>query len=273
MDDLKYLMNKYVHDNIKYGKVGLLFSCGMDSLSILFSMLENGIRPTIYTFRTDNYISEDFKRSKKLADELKLEFEEILVPTSPVAIENDVRYIIRRFKVKKKTQIQCIHPFIYVDKSREDVYVSGLCADDLYGTSRKMSVLGGQDEKFLSIRIAAHNNKESSSYKFIKQIFNDCGKDFLCPYKESESISSYLLAKTYSQLNKPKQKNVMYEAYKQYLDTYNLYRRNSGLQCNSKLREAHDELLGTQLNEAGNKSVVAIYNKLYKEELNKWWIY
>lgn len=265
--NLKGLMNKYISENINVDKVGLLFSCGMDSLSILFSMLENDIKPTLYTFRTDTYFSEDFKRSKDLADKLDLKFVEIIVPTDCKTIERDVRYIVRKFKVKKKTQIQCIHPFLYIDKSDEDVFVSGLCADDLYGTSRKMAILGKDDEEFSKARKVIHDNEEASSYKFIKGMFEEEGTLLLCPYKEDCDISSYILSKAYDELNKPKQKMIMYTAYKDYLDRYDLYRRNSGLQCNSMLREAHDKLLNTSLNTANSKSIVAIYNQIYKEEI------
>lgn len=265
--NLKDLMNEYIKEGVKYENIGLLFSCGMDSLSILFSLLENDIRPTLYTFRIDNYFSEDFKRSRDLANKLELKFVEVVVPTNPQIIEQDVRFIIRNFKVKKKTQIQCIHPFLYVDKSMEDVFISGLCADDLYGTSRKMAMLGSNNDTFLSARKEKHNNEESSSYKFIKNVFSQEGLRLLCPYKESKAICSYMLSKTYNELNKPKQKMVMYEAYKYYLDMYGLYRRNSGLQCDSMLREAHDQLLNTHLNKTNNRGVVAIYNKLYMEEI------
>ena len=57
----------------------------------------------------------------------------------------------------------------------------------------------------------------------------------------------------------------MYESYKVELDKYKLYRRNSNLQVNSKIREYHNLLLLTDLNTRNYKSVVGIYNSMYKQ--------
>lgn len=254
---------------IKYKNkdVALLFSGGMDSLSLLLSCMDIGIKPNLYTFKLNKYESEDYKTAKKISEIFDLELTIININENIDDLINDVKYIIKKFKVKKKTQIQCIYPFIYITKYiKENIVLSGLCADDLYGTSRKMQELGRNDlYRFNEKRKELINVPESSSYIYIKYLFENQGYKFIAPYKECEDLIKFFMSKTFKELHSPKQKNIMYESYKYELLKYDLYRKNSNLQCNSKIREWHDELLNTNENINNNKSVVAIYNRYYKE--------
>lgn len=263
-------MRKIINNElIKYQteEVALLFSGGMDSLSLLLSCLDVGIKPHLYTFKLESYESEDYKTSVEISKIFNLELTTVNLDEDISLLLNDIKFIIKSFKVKKKTQIQCIHPFIHmVSKIKENIVLSGLCADELYGTPRKMQELGRCDEvKFNDKRKLINENNESSSYIFIKELFNMNNKDLIVPYKECNELVSYMLSIPFKELHTPKQKNIMYISYKEELDKYKLYRRNSSLQCNSKIRELHDNLLQTDLNVNKNKSVVAIYNRLYKE--------
>ena len=50
-------INRTLIEEIKNkDSVALLFSGGVDSLSMLFSCFDVGIRPTLYCFTTDGYI-------------------------------------------------------------------------------------------------------------------------------------------------------------------------------------------------------------------------
>ena len=121
-----------------------------------------------------------------------------------------------------------------------------------------------KNEQFYLKRLKKHNDIEASSYIYIKQLCEAYGKKFVAPYKQSKDLSSYILNKDVKELHSPKQKNVMYISYKNELDKYKLYRRNSNLQVNSGLREWHDTLLNSELNKNGYKSVVGIYNTIFK---------
>ena len=78
-------------------------------------------------------------------------------------------------------------------------------------------------------------------------------------------LVNYILSKDFSQLHKPKLKQLTYDNYKNEIDKYDLYRKNSSLQVNSGVREWHDELLKTELNINNWKSVVGIYNYIFKK--------
>ena len=61
-----------------------------------------------------------------------------------------------------------------------------------------------------------------------------------------------------------KQKKQTYEAFKTEIDNLSLYRRSSNMQINSGIREFHDLLLQTDLNQKNFKSVIGVYNQLIK---------
>lgn len=252
--------------NYKDKEVALLFSGGMDSLSLLLSCLDVGIKPHIYSFKLHSIESTDITSARRIIDIFNLRYTEIEMPQGLLQLRHDVFDIIKTFKVKKKTQIQCIQPFMYIiPKVKEDIILSGLCADDIYGTSRKMQELGRKDNvEFYLKRLEKHNDLESSSYKFIKQLCESYNKEFIAPYKQNEDLVSYILNRTFKELHSPKQKNIMYKSYKEEIEKYKLYRRNSNLQVNSGIREWHDILLTTDLNNKNYKSVVGIYNTIYK---------
>ena len=59
--------------------IALLFSGGLDSLSILLSCIDVGISPHLYTFRLEDYVSEDIKSSRKIKDIFNLEYTEVII--------------------------------------------------------------------------------------------------------------------------------------------------------------------------------------------------
>ncbi|MCC0705113.1 hypothetical protein IC213_18820 [Clostridioides sp. ES-S-0049-02] len=253
-------------ETLKNQKIAILFSGGMDSLSLLLSCLDLHIKPHVYSFRLSSHESQDIISVRKIINIFDLEYTEIVINNNLENLIYDASYIIKTFEVKKKTQVQCIHPFLYMVKEiKEKFILTGLCADDIYGTSRKMQVLGRKNElDFYEKRLKKHKDIESSSYKFIKELFKIYNKNLIVPYKENNKLVKLLLSKTYNELHMPKQKNLTYENYKYEIDKYDLYRRSSNLQVNSALREWHDLLLKTDLNIKEYKSVVGIYNVIYK---------
>lgn len=112
---LRNIINEYLVKNIdNKNDVALLFSGGMDSLSILLSCLDVDIKPHLYTFYLDNHISEDIIRSREIAKIFDLKLTEIKITTRDISLTEDIKFIIKRFKTSKNTAIQCIHPFIYI---------------------------------------------------------------------------------------------------------------------------------------------------------------
>ena len=263
---MRSIINRQLEE-YKNESVALLFSGGMDSLSLLLSCLDVGIKPTLYSFKIENIDSDDIKASRRIASIYGLELVEVEIKQDIEKLIEDIKYIVKKYQVKKKTQIQCIQPFLYLAKEiKEGIVLSGLCADDVLGTSRKMQVNGRNNkEVFYQMRLEKHKDLKSSSYCYIKQIFDEVGKQFVAPYKDNQELVDYFLSKGLNELHKPKLKQKTYENYKDDIDKNKLYRKNSSLQVNSGLREWHEELLKTDINIKNWKSIVGIYNYIYKQ--------
>lgn len=265
---IRKLINDSLQNNIlDKNSVAILFSGGMDSLSLLLSCLDVGIKPVLYSFYLKNYESNDIKASRKIANIYNLSLKEIIIDDENVDILiKDVRNIIKTFNVYKKTQVQCIYPFIYIIPEIKEKYVlTGLCADDLYGTPRSVAKYYNDFEKFNSIRDSNINDLNSSSYFQIKTLVESNDKIFIAPYKQNIELVEYFRQFNYKQMNSPKQKILTYQSYKEEIEGSKTYRRNSNLQCDSKIREFHDRLLDTNLNIKNYKVVSPIYRNIYKE--------
>lgn len=264
---LNNLIKEYFKQNINSNnQVALLFSGGTDSLTCLFSLLELNIKPTLYTFHLEDIIHKDVEISKKVANHFKLKHVIIEIPRNIEQLKKDVIYLTQELNLTRKTNIQCTYPFLYtIPKVEENIIASGLCADDLYGTSKSMSIKYSNDKiGFNKARNKIFNNEYSSAYKPIKDLVEKYNKTFLTPYRCNDVIN-YFMKFSWQELNKPKQKQVALNSYKKYFDELNVYRKNSNLQVESKIREWHDELLKTELNKNNRKRVDEIYKDLNKE--------
>ena len=73
---LRSIINKQLEE-YKNENVALLFSGGMDSLSLLLSCLDVGIKPTLYSFKIENIDSDDIKASRRIASIYGLELVEV----------------------------------------------------------------------------------------------------------------------------------------------------------------------------------------------------
>lgn len=263
---LNSLMINYFNENIDDNGVALLFSGGTDSLTCLFSLLEVNIRPTLYSFHLEGVVHKDIEVSKKVAMYFDLPHVIVEIPKNTEQLKSDVIYLTQKMSLNRKSNIQCTYPFLHMmSYIKEDIVVSGLCADDLYGTSKSMSIKYANDKVgFDKARRKTLQNQYSSAYKPISDLFKSHNKTLLLPYR-NESIIAFFMKHSWSELNKPKQKQIALNSYTKYFDDLNVYRRNTSLQVGSKIREWHNELLNTGLNKNNRKRVDEIYKDLYKE--------
>lgn len=265
---LKQLINNHLEKNIKdKNDVAILFSGGLDSLSILLSCLEIDIRPVLYSFYLKSHVSDDIEASRKIAIIYNLKLIEIVINDTDInQLKNDVHYIINKYHLYKKTAVQCVYPFIYIIPVIKEKYIlTGLCADDLYGTPRSMAKYRNDFDTFNEIRENKIQDITASAYSYIKSLVEENNKIFIAPYKDNLDLLNYFRGLNYKDMNSPKQKNIMYQDYKEEIDKYKLYRINQNLQCGSKIREWHDNLLLTELNTKNYKVVNPIYKNIYKE--------
>lgn len=101
-------------------------------------------------------------------------------------------------ELRRKEQYSASILFLYVaPEIKEDVVLTRLCADALYGTPRSMAKQRLDWDTFQSIRMGRVSNQSASVYAYIKSVFEAAGKQFVVPYKDCDELIKYMTGLTY----------------------------------------------------------------------------
>lgn len=263
MSDLKELLK----DAMEIGEnedTALLFSGGVDSITCLFALLEKGITPTLYTFHLDGVYSKDLEVSARIASHYKLPHKIITIAQDVEALQKDVTFIVKELPVDRKTNVQCTYPFLHImPHVKEKNVVSGLCADDLYGTSKSVAIKCSKNKAaFDDMRRKKFASEYSSAYLPIKTLVEKFyNKKFIAPYR-NEKVIEYFMSFSWEELNRPKQKQIAVDAFSSYFNELDVYRRNCNLQVGSGVREFHNKLIDAPINKNNRKRVDEIYKDI-----------
>lgn len=258
-------------------EIGLLLSGGLDSLSVLLGCLDLGIKPRCYTFYLSNHESDDLKSVRKLKKIYDLDVVEVCLDVDKIDVFEDVKKIVGMHrndayaKKHKKTFIQCFHPMMYIAPVvKEKIVLTAVVADALQFAGRKRGILGSDlslegIEESLQHRMNEVNNPCHGSVKQIVSLFSTYGLKLVDIYHVDEVVE-FFLEKGFKECTSPKEKNIVYEAYKEELDKHKTKRLHSSYQVDSLIREWHDDKLlnDKSINYNNNKSVVAIYNRMFR---------
>lgn len=192
-------------------------SGGVDSSSLVFAALDEGKKVRIASFTVSGRTSSDFAAAKRLASTLSLPFLPVELPTDPDAICADLRLIIRRYKARKKTSVECLWPFLYVlrEMQKNDLrtLVTGSAADGHFALSKKAMIHHRYPRaKFQAFRRAYFAQEDPAQVKTLARIGKDFDVSVRAPYvsKELLSLWSHL---TWDEMNKPKQKQPIRSAF------------------------------------------------------------
>lgn len=262
MENLKELLIEVIKTKVdRTKKVSLLFSGGTDSLTCLFSCLELGIKPNLYTFYLEGNISEDVKMSKQISDIYNLELKTVMIKKEQKQLIKDIFLLIHKYGVNNKIRIELLHPFIHLlPHITEDYVITGLSADTLYGTNyhSKMSKI----EEFMEIRKTALIFDEIDGYSILKKMTEENGKKLIAPYRD-EKIIQYFLRSSWKELNDPIQKGPSIKAFEKYFNAHSIYRKSSSLSLNSGIKNWHEILLHSKLNKFNRTDLDELYQDIF----------
>lgn len=280
MDNLRDILDTAVLNvTMGYnGKVGLLLSGGLDSLSVLLSCLDVGIKPTCYTFYLEGNESEDLKSCKKIANIFDLKLVEIPLKFTSESLLDDCRVLIdnnfgdKYFKNHIKTCVQTQVLMKYVPHYvKEKIVLTGLNADDLQFNTRAYGKMSADKseygiKKLNEARYIDTNDLRRGSYIYFQQMFANWGITFVDIYRVQE-VKDFFYTKSYKECTSPKTKYQTYLAFRDELETYELYRKPSSFQVNSGTRELFEELLtnNPKININNYKTCVGILNDIYRD--------
>lgn len=251
----------------------LLLSGGTDSATILAALLALDRHPVCYSFRLGSFDSPDIRVARSMTATFGLEHRVVTIPRTPETLVADIRQILRIIPVDaaspRKTHVQCAHPFLYLAEAVAGdgfpAALSGLGADDLYGTGRRATQgYREQGEAWCrKFRTELANSPHVSDFA-IRAVCAAYTLDLIQPYREP-ALRDFILATPYAELHQPVQKGIALRAFPEFWKRGTWYRRNQNLQVVSGIREWHDTLLSSPLNTRGAKVVTPIYRALLQE--------
>jgi len=259
------------------GSCGILLSSGVDSNSILASLLRNGIKPTVYSFRVAGHYSTDFRYAARTAKRLNLDFVEVEILHDLDSIIRDVRWAIHYLGFRKKADIECTIPVKHIiDKAREvgtENLFSGAFGDHYFGTTRKCHVTAYtgnnlDDPTWLNkYREESLADLTMSQTHRLGRYAKPFGITVHAPY-DSPPLVKVFHNSSWRSINKPKQKLPVRDAFPE-MEIWGVGKKNQPLQLgDSRIAKTYEQLLTSDLNTGNWKSVVGIYNSIAKEKTN-----
>lgn len=245
--------------------VALAFSGGTDSTCLLFSLLELGYRPPLYTYVVQGEDSEDLQRVRWANAQSGLPLNVCVIPNDIDILISDVRRMIAD-GISGKVGIQCMHGhYCVAPVVKEWVIVNGSGVDGLYGAYRTFAFDGSRKDKavFDAARQKHLGNPNDDAMMDQERCYARQGVRVVYPYRQ-QNIIDCLMSLSWEEINKPKMKWVAVKDYWQEFQTLpaEYFRPRGSQQIVAGTRALHDKLLRTPLNQRGLKRVSGIYRDI-----------
>jgi len=244
-------------------KVALSFSGGTDSLALLFSCFDLGIKPQLYTYAVQGNLSDDLKRAMWAEKEFGLKLTVAYIPTSLSQLITDVKRLVAH-GIKGKVCIQCMHGHFYLAPLvKEKIILNGSGIDGLCGSYRSFILSKARIDKatFNEKRQRHLNNQNDDSMQYQSALYADFGTRVAFPYRQ-KNVIDFLMSKSWEEINRPKLKWITVKDYPEILRVKGLWRSRGSQQIEAGTRRLHDKLLNSILNKNGRKRVTEIYKDL-----------
>lgn len=249
---------------------GLALSGGVDSMTVLFAMLESGRKPVCYTFVCESTPSDDHASSVAVCKHFGLEHVTITIPWDMEKLVADIRVLVQKAHKIKNTIIQCMHPWLYIYPAlKSDTILCGLGADELFCNQQKVQILlhaKGDD----AVREAGYRKTYTDDQNFSSWNIINLGKDYgktLVDVYHTPEINAWFYQWPIDDLHRPFEKAATVLAFGDYFKQGAFRRPHSSYQKNSKLKDMHFALLGTEYNQVGAKDPGVIYRGIYKGKI------
>ena len=239
-------------------RVALLLSGGIDSSALLFSLLSVGKKVTAYTFMLDGRLSTDFKVARQTAKTFGVDFVPVFLPTSIDILKRDL-FRLANLGARKKTQFECFWPMLYAYETvRERAVFSGLNAGLHFCLTKKGMIHQRHDME--AFRRRAYSLTNLSQEDLHNRFAASLGKQAIGPYR-SKRFETVFSGSTWNDLNKPKPKQPIYDAFPRETQRVKIYKADYQL-GDSGIQAHFLRLLETDWNLDGWKNPVGIYNAI-----------
>lgn len=247
--------------------VAVAVSGGVDSSSLVLSLLDAGARPTVVSFTLDDRSSSDYQAALRLAAGLRLPFVESRLSTARADIVDGVRRLVLEYGATRKTEVECLWPFLAVLETlrglRLDVLVTGSAADGHFALSKRAMIhFRYPVETFQAFRRDYFAKPDPAQTKTLARIGLDYGVDVRAPYTDPR-VFELFVGRTWDDLNRPRQKEAIRSEFPE-LEPFRI-RNHTNLQLGDSGIADTVGAAAIATFAPGARSSVAAYNRIRKE--------
>lgn len=257
------LLDELRHIQASDKSVAVLLSGGVDSNSVLFACLELGLKTHAYSFCFKDAPSRDFKYAQAACEKLG-------VPFHPVYLNRSVDHLLKYmdFAVKigcrSKTDFECFWPmYMAMRKIEQDGHgwaLSATAADSHFALSKKANM--HFKDKVGEYQLLVFKKRNTGQKILLRTAATILGIQYLTPYDTTRMVSE-LHGYTWDELNKPRQKQPIRDAFKSYFDKVKTANHTNLQLGDSGIAEHFKILLDTKLNPGKRyKAVKGVYNEV-----------
>lgn len=192
--------------------VAVLLSAGTDSITCGLAAQRLGKKVTGYSMFINGKQTSDSLGAKDVAEHFGWDFVPVDVPVDN--IEQDFFTLVNKYNCKKKTQVECTWPFLYVyPLIKEKEVLSGVAADGWYGVSKRASIhFKHTKELFDTFRNDYFGAPNPAGVLQQRQLAEEYGMKLIAPYLDDD-VASWMMQHDWDFFNKPYQKAPIHDAF------------------------------------------------------------
>ena len=212
MRNIDQIIVDFVDQESSEDEVAVLLSAGTDSITCGLAAQRLGKKVTGYRMYINGKQTSDSLGAKDAADHFGWDFVGIDVPVDN--IEKDFFTLINDYKCKKKTQVECTWPFLYVyPQIKEKEVLSGVAADGWYGVSKRANIhFKHTKELFDTFRNDYFGAPNPAGVRQQEQLAQENGMKLIAPYL-ADDVASWMMQHDWDFFNKPYQKAFMHDVF------------------------------------------------------------
>ena len=247
-------------------EVAVFLSSGMDSRCILFALLECGKKVHTYSFTLEDRVSKDCRVAEEVSKTYGVEFTKIELPIDINILKQDILVLRDKYNCRKKTEYECVWPFIYSYKVvQEKVVSNGIRADIHFGNFKRARIHYKDDlDGFRREVFSDVNGGQKLQHAMFAKEYN---KILFEPFRDQRMIDHFM-GTTFEQCNTPHLKQPILDSFPEYFEKYRVYPHLNFQQGDSGIADHFDKLLQTDWNRHNYKNVVGIFNTINRGELD-----
>jgi asparagine synthetase B (glutamine-hydrolysing) len=246
--------------------VGVALSGGIDSTSVLLTLLDLGCEVRTYTFCLEGHQSKDLRFASENAATLGVPWRSVMLPKHKLTVISTLRQIVA-LGVDRKTTVETSWPFLHlapvVHADGLRWLVTGHCSDGHFGSSRVGAMFHREADKLDELRRRQFSDPNFCAVVTVKQLLGQHSIGLVAPYRSEAVVNAYL-GYSWEECNKPSPKEPVWCGYDDLTKRLRLSRQPINLQLGDSGVAAR---LAEVAAEAGFKSPVTFYRALRRKAI------